>query len=101
MTARYRIVNHKRFIAFVAITMIISVCLINIVLGLATAQSMAETTYVDYEVCAGDTLWNIAQDNMSQYEDVREAVYQLCKINDINASELQAGMTIIIPVTNM
>jgi hypothetical protein len=35
---------------------------------------------------------------MSDADDIRVAVYELCKINDISADQLQAGMTIQVPV---
>jgi len=100
MTKRYRIKNHGRFITFVVVTMIMITCLVNMILGFDRAQSMAKTDYMNYEICSGDTLWNLAETYMSNESDTRKAVYLICKANDINASDLQVGMTIQIPVSN-
>ena len=53
---------------------------------------------MDYEITAGDTLWTIAETYMTDVFDIREAVYELCQLNEISAGELYVGMTIQIPI---
>ena len=48
---------------------------------------------------SGDTLWTIAETYMDDDSDIRKSVHELCKINDINASQLQAGMTLLVPIS--
>ena len=72
--------------------------LVNFALGLNTAESLTYVEYMDLEIMSGDTLWSIAETYMSDSDDIRVAVYELCKINDISADQLQAGMTIHVPV---
>ena len=50
------------------------------------------------DVMPGDTLWSIAQTYMADDLDVRQAVYELCELNNISASNLYAGMTIQVPI---
>ena len=73
----------------------------NFALGLNTANSLTRLTYMDYEITAGDTLWTIAETYMTDVSDIREAVYELCQLNDIRAGELYVGMTIQIPIQSV
>ena len=98
MTRRYRVANRFRFTVFVALMIILMTTVMNFALGLNTADSLTYAAYMDLEVAAGDTLWSIAETYMADCGDIREAVYDLCQINDITASELYAGMTIQVPV---
>ena len=95
---RYRVSNKFRFTVFVVLTIIILTSLFNLALGLNTAQSLTKVDYNDVVVASGDTLWNIAETYMPANMDTRQAVYELCELNDISASELYAGMTIQVPV---
>lgn len=98
MTRRYRVANRFRFTVFVTIMIILITTLVNFALGLNTAESLTYVEYMDLEIMSGDTLWSIAETYMSDADDIRVAVYELCKLNDISADQLQAGMTIQVPV---
>ena len=97
MTKRYRVANRFRFTVFVTVMIILFTTVMNFALGLNTADSLTYVEYMDLEVMAGDTLWSIAETYMTDSGDIRVAVYELCQINDITASELYAGMTIQVP----
>ena len=98
MTRKYRVANRFRFTVFVTIMIILITTVMNFALGLNTADSLTYTEYMNLEIMSGDTLWTIAETYMSDFGDVRMAVHELCQINDISASELYAGMTILVPV---
>lgn len=98
MTIRYRINNRIRFTLFVVLVILFVTTFANFALGLNTADSATYVEYTEVKVMSGDTLWSIAGAYMDDNSDIRESVYQLCKINDINASQLQAGMTLLVPV---
>ncbi len=100
MSRSYKVVNKFRFTVFVVLTIVILTTAINFALGFNTAASLTRTDYMDVQIVSGDTLWSIAENYMPQDMDTREAVYKLCKVNDISASELYAGMTIQIPIYN-
>ena len=98
MTKTYRITSRFRFTLFVVLTIILLTTVINFALGLNTAASLTIQEYIDLEIMSGDTLWSIAETYMSDDMDTRAAVYELCNINGISASELYAGMTIQVPI---
>ena len=98
MTKRYRVVNKFRFTFFVVLIILAITTFANFALGLNSADSLTRLTYMDYEITDGDTLWTIAETYMTDASDIREAVYELCQLNEISAGELYVGMTIQIPV---
>lgn len=98
MTIRYKINSRIRFTLFIIMAIILLTVFANFVLGLSTADSSTITDYTEIKVSSGDTLWSIADTYMSDYSDIRKAVHELCEINDITASELYAGMTIMVPI---
>ena len=96
----YRIKSRFRFTIFVVLMMLTVVTSANTVLGLYDASSLTVQEYVDIEICYGDTLWQIAQAYTPDDVDIRSAVHDICKINDISASELYPGQIIQVPVYN-
>lgn len=98
MTMRYRINNRVRFTIFVVLVILFITTFANFLLGFNTANSSTYAEYTQVQVMSGDTLWSIAETYMDDDSDIRKSVYQLCQINDINASQLQAGMTLLVPV---
>ena len=98
MTKRYRVVNKFRFTFFVVLMILAITTFANFALGLNSADILTRLTYMDYEITDGDTLWTIAETYMTDASDIREAVYELCQLNEISAGELYVGMTIQIPV---
>ena len=95
-----RIVNKKKFVKMISLIIgIISisfVCFSNI--SFSKGDVKTKTIYVSN----GDTLWTIAreeQENNVYYEDkdIREIVYQIKKINNIeNNTNLKEGQKLII-----
>ena len=98
MTYRYRINNRVRFTLFVVLMILFVTTVVNFALGLNTADSATIVEYLEIQVKSGDTLWSIADTYMDGNSDIRRSVYELCQINEINASQLQAGMTLLVPV---
>lgn len=98
MVTNYRIKSRIRFTLFVAAAIISLTAAVNFALGLSTADSSTIQEYIEVKISSGDTLWSIAETYMPDSQDIRRSVYELCKINDITASELYAGMTVTVPV---
>lgn len=94
----YRIKSRFRFTAFVVIVLLMSVMGVNSMLGFYDASSLTLKEYIDIEICAGDTLWQIAGTYMPPDMDTRKAVHKLCAINDIAADEIYPGQVIKVPV---
>lgn len=66
-----------------------------------TEAASAHTSYKYYtsiRVESGDTLWNIAQENMScEYSDIQEYIDEVCTINHITENDIHSGEYITIP----
>jgi len=97
MTKRYRINSRTRFTLFVVITIILITAVMNFALEFDTVNSSTAQEYREIKISSGDTLWSIADNYMKDNSDIRKSVYELCRINDISADELRAGMTILVP----
>lgn len=83
-----KIVNKKRFITFIVANLMILISLFNVCLA------KTETVTEDYTVAAGDTLWSIACENAEN--DIREYIYELREINNLNDCMIYPGQTIKI-----
>ncbi|MEJ8553299.1 cell division suppressor protein YneA [Tepidibacter sp. Z1-5] len=56
---------------------------------------------VEYEtvnVMQGDTLWNIAKENISEKEDIRDYIYMIRKVNNLESANIHPGDQLLIPV---
>lgn len=56
---------------------------------------------IEYEtinVMQGDTLWNIAKENISENEDIRDYIYVIRKVNNLESANIHPGDQILIPV---
>lgn len=73
-----RIINKKRFMTSVSVLVILIISIFN--LCLAKTEVVTE----DYVVSTGDTLWSIASKNKRAGQDVREYIYELREVNDMN-----------------
>ena len=84
---KYRITSKFRFIA----SIIIMTGLITAVFGAVSGLSVSRA------ITQRDTLWDIANTYKSDDTDTRRAIYEICAVNDIEASDLVPGMTISVP----
>ncbi len=98
MTKTYRIKSRIRFTFFIALTLVLITVLANFALGFSTASSLTVPQYEEIKIQSGDTLWDIASQYTDNSRDIRASIHEICQINDISASELYAGMTILVPV---
>ena len=96
MKKTYRIKNKFRFTLFVAVMVVVFSVLIG---AIAPVKVHADSSirYVEVKVCGGDTLWSLASEYGDQNKDIRENIYDICRINGISAETLREGDTIIIP----
>ena len=70
-----------------------TIVLILIILGIfCISISKEKKEYIDYTVCEGDTLRDIAKKQTNG--DVRDYIFEIKNINNIEASELYEGQTI-------
>ena len=93
------IVNKTKFIRSV----IILVALIFLILlGMTNTYSKTEVAYKENYIFDGDTLWSVAEEqtNTNEYyknKDIREVIYEIKKINNIESGNLEIGQKILIP----
>jgi len=56
---------------------------------------------VEYEtvnVIQGDTLWNIAKENISEKEDIRDYIYMIRKVNNLESANIHPGDKLLLPI---
>lgn len=62
-----------------------------------TANAINKTEYIDVVVRPGDTLWEIAKKYSDGKKDIREVVYIISKVNEIDNSIIYSGQILKIP----
>ena len=80
---KYRITSKFRFITSMIIMIGLCVAGFTALTGLNTSVALTKQT--------------IANTYKDESTDTRKAVYEICQINDIEASDLHPGMTLAIP----
>lgn len=94
---KYRITSKFRFITSMIIMIGLCIAGFTAVTGLNTSVALTKQTYTQVQVSSGDTLWTIANAYKDENTDTRKAVYEICQVNDIEASDLHPGMVLEIP----
>lgn len=94
---KYRITSKFRFITSIVVMLMLAIGIFGTISGLNTSRAITKTQYVQVEVCYGDTLWDIANTYKSDDTDTRKAIFEICKINNIEASDMSPGMVLSIP----
>ena len=82
---------------FVAMCLIAVTFTFNTIVGFNDAHADKQQHYIEYNVSVGETLWDIAEMYADEDTDIRQAVFEICSLNDMSASDLQAGQTLLIP----
>lgn len=73
-----RIGNKKRFITSITLLVILIISIFNLCLA------KDEVITKDYVVSTGETLWSIASENKKVGQDIREYIYELREVNNMN-----------------
>ena len=94
---KYRIKSKFRFITSMIIMIGLCVAGFTALTGLNTSVALTKQTYTQVQVASGDTLWSIADTYKDENTDTRKAVYEICQVNDFQASDLHPGMVLSIP----
>ena len=94
-----KIVNKTKFIRS---NVILVILISSIVIFATNAYSNVETKYKEEYVCAGDTLWSIAQEELEnnkyfEGKDIRYVVNELKKVNNLANANLNEGDKLKIP----
>ena len=96
---KIKIVNKKKFIR--SLIIIVGI-LILITISINNTYSKTEISYKEDYIIKGDTLWSIAEHevNTNEYyknKDIREVMYEIRELNQIQNESLEIGQKIIIP----
>ncbi len=94
-----------RFFFFLIFALIVAflcgICFGSFLSNAESAQDKALDTFKYYRsitVESGDSLWNIAQENITEeYDSVQDYIEEVCFINSITADDIHAGHHLIIP----
>lgn len=96
---KYKIVNKGKFISFIALILIAIIITIFIFTNNNKVYSSTyEEKYLEIMVEQGDTLWNIAINNMPIKYDVRKMVFEIIKFNEMKNANIYPGDLIKIPI---
>lgn len=97
---RYRVVNRRKFISFLAIILTIIIVSTTILLTRDNKvySSIYKENYISMNIKEGDTLWNIAINHMPKGYDVRKMVFEIIELNNIENASIYPGDSIKLPI---
>ena len=99
MRKRYKVINKARFYLFLISLFVVGVIGLSSLLSINKVYSVIyEYDYDEIQVVEGDTLWIIALDYISDGYDVREMVYNIKKVNEMDTSYIYPGDLLKIPL---
>jgi len=90
------------------VLIVISTVVVALVLLLASSvmatpdpgDSSDSRSTADYEVRAGDNLWNIAGEHTVKGHDVRNTIEAIKRLNHLDSSTIHPGQVLEIPLAN-
>lgn len=95
MKKRLVIKSKVRFCTFICIVTLLFTCSFGLITNKTDTSQNVELQTINVQ--NGDTLWNIAEEYAPVGMDIREYIYNICKINNITANQLSSGMTVMLP----
>ncbi len=98
---RYKVVNKQRFYLFITFVLIVVFGTVSLFTNSKRVHSeILQEGYREVKILQGDTLWNLASDNMPDRYDIRYLVYKLKEFNNLDSAHIYPGDTIKIPILN-
>ena len=99
MKKKYKITNKRKFISFLLLVSTMVMCMtFLLVKDNKVYSSTYEENYMKIKVVQGDTLWNIAINNMPKEYDVRKMVFEIMEFNHMKDAYIYPGNKIKIPI---
>ncbi|MCR4717663.1 MAG: LysM peptidoglycan-binding domain-containing protein [Lachnospiraceae bacterium] len=91
---------NKSIISKLSILLVI-LAVVAIALGFSKASAKTVTQekhFVSITIEEGDTLWSIAEENISpEYDDINDYIKEVMRTNCLSSTDITAGRHIIIP----
>lgn len=94
---KYRIVDKIRFSISILMISIVMIIVFSAFSHSFTASAINKTEYIEVVVRPGDTIWKIAKEHVDEQQDIREVIYIISKINEIDNSMIYSGQVLKIP----
>lgn len=98
MVRRYRIKSKFRFTVFMVLLIMVLGIMAGNLLGYNDASGDSKAQYETVIVSEGDTLWTIAERYWDKSSDLRQLIYEISKINNIESGQIFVGQEISIPI---
>lgn len=98
MSKRYMIINKKRFFTFITISLLLLIILITMIVSFSNAYSVEQDAYIEYRVGKGDSLWKISDYYSPGQMDIRQFIYEVQKLNDMETGAIYENDIIKIPL---
>lgn len=98
MTKRYVVTNKKRFFTFITLSLLILIALATLIVSSHKSHSQEEIYFNEYRVGEGDTLWKISNYYSDGNIDIRQFIYEIKRLNDMETSAIYEGDIIKIPI---
>lgn len=93
---KFKLKNKRRFTGFIMLVLIFGVFTSMIIT--ATASPIVKDYYEEVKIKEGDTLWEIAETHFpDSNKDIREYIYEIKKLNNLDNTYIYAGQTIKLP----
>lgn len=98
MKKKYKITNKRKFISFLMLVFTMAILMVFIfVKDSKVYSSTYQEDYINVKIVEGDTLWNIAINNMPKNYDVRKMVFEIIEFNHMENADIYPGDIIKIP----
>ena len=85
----------KRCLLFVLMAILASVV---VAFNIGASASEEKLEYISHIVQPNDTLWSIAEEYGSD-GDIRETIYHIKRLNQLEKSDLMVGTRILVPIS--
>jgi LysM repeat protein len=92
-----KIMKKNKLFKRILVLSILCIILIPLTSKAFSTSSTNKTSYSKITVCSGDTLWTIASENIGSGGDIREFVYNIRKVNNLDSAIITPGQELLIP----
>ncbi len=95
-----RRVRQARLTGLVRLLVFLFLIFVAVWAGVRVANASGDSAVFEgtrYEVRAGDTLWSIAAAHYGDHIDLRKAVYDIQRQNDLSGALVQPGQNVVLP----